>query len=348
MRAKALAVATAAAAAAALYLWRRRRSAAAAAAAALPPSFVISLARRSAKGAAALERAAAAGLADVALVEAVDGKALSADELRRRGVAAYAGWRLEGTGFRFFDRELKWGEIGCGLSHAAVWSRLDAMGAPAAIVLEDDVDFSPLFAELLRAALAEVGALVAAGAVEGADALYLTRRAMRPENDRLLPRCGAGGPAVRLVVPGFSYKTTAYVLWASGARKLLASGYERKLIPVDDFLALTYAPHEAKAGVARPDLDAAFADAPRMRFLAVRPQICWERRGLSDTENTPLITAPPAARAAAPAEQGRAASPTPRSPPPRDAAAEAEARAERLVRLAAAHSPARSPASKAR
>ena len=32
-----------------------------------------------------------------------------------------------------------------------------------------------------------------------------------------------------------------------------------RLWQVDDFLALTYAPHEAKEGVARPDLDALFA-----------------------------------------------------------------------------------------
>ena len=72
---------------------------------------------------------------------------------------------------------------------------------------------------------------------------------MRPEHDRLLPRSregagagagagvgagvgvgagagagagvGAGAASVRLLVPGFSYKTTAYVLWRRGARKPL-------------------------------------------------------------------------------------------------------------------------------
>ena len=47
------------------------------------------------------------------------------------------------------------------------------------------------------------------------------------------------------------------------------------------------------AGVARPDLDALFADAPRLHMLAVRPCICWERRGISATENSPLITEDP-------------------------------------------------------
>ena len=47
------------------------------------------------------------------------------------------------------------------------------------------------------------------------------------------------------------------------------------------------------AGVARPDLDALFADAPRLHMLAVRPCLCWERRGISATENSPLITEDP-------------------------------------------------------
>lgn len=58
----------------------------------------------------------------------------------------------------------------------------------------------------------------------------------------------------------------------------------------DDFLALTYAAHEAQPGVARPDLDALFAHAPRLTMLAVRPSLCRERRGISATENSPLIT----------------------------------------------------------
>ena len=72
-----------------------------------------------------------------------------------------------------------------------------------------------------------MAALVAAGLVEEPDGLYLGRNPMRPEHDRLLPRsregagAGAGADTVRLLVPGFSYKTTAYVLWSRGARKPL-------------------------------------------------------------------------------------------------------------------------------
>ena len=40
--------------------------------------------------------------------------------------------------------------------------------------------------------------------------------------------------------PSFSYKTTAYVLYASGARKLLRSGFLSHLLPLDDFLPALY------------------------------------------------------------------------------------------------------------
>ena len=272
-----------------------------------PHTIIISLARLKAQRAAALSRASDAGLTSVSIFDAVDGRELSAAELERRDVATYTGWRLAGSGFRFFDRELKWGEVGCALSHLGVWSAIAARAdGDVALVLEDDVDFAPSFAEALLGVLNEVSALVDARVIEAPDAIYLGRRAMRPEHDRLLPRaseCANSSAAAaaaaharpvcrnRLVAPGFSYKTTAYLLWPSGARKLLASGFARKLIPVDDFLALTYsARHEAKAGVGRPDLDALFADAPRLNMLAVRPQLCWERRGISTTENSRFIT----------------------------------------------------------
>ena len=200
---------------------------------------------------------------------------------------------------RSFDCELEWGDVGYALSHVGTWTLVAAQGE-FALVLDDDVDFAPDFADRLRAVLNEIAALVAVGATAEPDAIYLGRRAMRPEHDKLLPRacqCASDREAMppscptRLLVPGFSYKTTAYLLWPRGARKLLASGYAQKIIPVDDFLALTYSEkHEAKEGVARPDLDALFAQAPRIQMLAVRPQLCWERRGISSTENSKLIT----------------------------------------------------------
>ena len=257
----------------------------------LPLTYVISLARRPAKRKTVLERIAAAGLECVVVIDAVDGRELSPEALEARGVVPYAGWKLEDSPCRFFSRALKWGEIGCGLSHHTVW-KLTSVSTEPVLVVEDDVDFLPNFAAMLSAALAELRDLVEAGETPLPDLLYLTRRAMKPASERLVGsrrQAGEGGARVQLVAPAFSYKTTAYMLWPTGAVKLLASGYLRKVIPVDDFLNVLFCTHEVEPGMARPDLDALFADAPRLRVLAVRPQLARERRGISDTENSKVM-----------------------------------------------------------
>jgi hypothetical protein len=76
------------------------------------PAHLISLVRLPTKRTSALQRAEEAGLTEVNVFDAVDGRELSPEELQRRGVSTYAGWRLAGSSFRFFDRELKWGEAG--------------------------------------------------------------------------------------------------------------------------------------------------------------------------------------------------------------------------------------------
>ena len=140
------------------------------------------------------------------------------------------------------------------------WRATSTDGAPV-LVLEDDAEMMPDFAPTLLAALREVAALVAEGATAPPDLLYLARKPMLPDRARL-PRSAAGAAAqVRapgLVLPGFSYKTTAYVLWPSGAAKLLAAGYLQRLVPVDDVLPCLYTSH-ALPGDERPDLDELFA-----------------------------------------------------------------------------------------
>ena len=260
----------------------------------LPLTYMISLARRPAKRKTVLERIAAAGLERVVCFDAVDGRELSLEALEARGVAVYADWKLPESSCRFFSRSLKWGEIGCALSHHAVWElAAGAAEEDVVLVVEDDVDFLPEFAALLRETLAEVDELVRTGATPPPDLLYLARRAMKPSDDRLVGERGRASASssarVRLVQPGFSYKTTAYVLYRRGAKKLVESGYLRKVIPVDDFLSVLFTAHEPEPGLARPDLDALFADVPRLQVLAVKPQLARERRGISDTENSELM-----------------------------------------------------------
>jgi len=200
-------------------------------------------------------------------------------------VACASGAAGEGARYRFYARDLKWGEVGCALSHHAVWEEVARRRLARAIVAEDDVEFTPAFEELLTGALARLDDLVAAGRLAPPDLLYLGRKACWPAREVCVDDPPSGVEVrLRLVRPSFSYKTTAYVLYASGARKLLRSGFLSHLLPLDDFLPALYGRHEPGPGLARADVDALVAGAPRLTAYAVRPLACWERRGLSDTE----------------------------------------------------------------
>ena len=151
---------------------------------------IISLKRRPQKRAAVLKRAAEAGLDDVRVFDAVDGRALSEASLRARGVAVYPFWRIADSQCRFFSRELKWGEIGCSLSHHDVWTELAASSLDRLLILEDDVAFAPGFAQLVHQACVEAEMLHSSGVIDAPDLLYVARRPMRPHRDVLLP-CAA-------------------------------------------------------------------------------------------------------------------------------------------------------------
>lgn len=69
---------------------------------------------------------------DYEIVEAVDGRALTPDERRR--LFDYDGYISHTVG------QPTDGEVGCALSHHAVWERIAALGKPA-MVVEDDLHF---------------------------------------------------------------------------------------------------------------------------------------------------------------------------------------------------------------
>ena len=110
-------------------------------------AYLINLARSKERLAAADAQLRAAGVA-YERVEAVDGRALSRRE-RRRLCSAVRFWAIQGMWPR---RE----EIGCALSHQAVYRRMLEAGEPLAAVFEDDVEV--LDAAWLREALARIEA----------------------------------------------------------------------------------------------------------------------------------------------------------------------------------------------
>ena len=107
------------------------------------PAFLINLDRHSDRLAAAQARLAQAGV-NATRVAAVDGAALSPSE-RRAAVARVHAILARG---RLYTP----GQIGCALSHHAIYRRMIDENIPAALVFEDDVLLTPEFPASLAAA----------------------------------------------------------------------------------------------------------------------------------------------------------------------------------------------------
>lgn len=97
----------------------------------VPRIFVINMAKDEGRREAMRKRAAEAGL-DLEFFEAVNGRNLPSDQM-----ALYDSKKRR----QFFGRDLTLGEIGCLLSHRALYEKMVRENIPIAIVLEDDVIF---------------------------------------------------------------------------------------------------------------------------------------------------------------------------------------------------------------
>lgn len=238
----------------------------------LQRTFVVNLVRRPEKKRRLLERLRAIDLgAPVEWFRAVDGLELGPAYLDAHGFALYRHWKQPGATNPYHARDLKWGEVGCALSHLLLWRRMVEEDIDTALILEDDTTFTPGAAVRLHAALAAV-----------------------EHHDREWDLCYAGrvrlgataaepivGPGV--VVPTFSYCTHAYVLSNRGARKLLSTGFERAIFPVDELLPALYDHHP------RADIRALLAAAPRMRTYAIDPSLVAQEGAPSDIEGSSAI-----------------------------------------------------------
>lgn len=229
-------------------------------------AIVISLQPTEAKELTWRNELAKAGLGHlpIEVVVATNGNDCTAEWLAARGFATYPQWRIPGSDNRWWSRELVPGEIGCAVSHVAVWNLAKRNGWANVLVLEED--FKALGPTLTPEHFEHLP--------PDWDTLYLGRSPLRPDRRAIDPR---------LVKPGASYNAHAYVLSASGIDKLLAQGFDRCLIPVDEFLIATYVRHP------RPDLTMFRCDS---HTYAVRPDVLGQRSNASTstTEHPPAPT----------------------------------------------------------
>jgi glycosyl transferase family 25 len=106
----------------------------------LPPIWVINMKRSVDRRAYIRAQLDGLGL-DYELVEGVDGKELSAEDL----VLSYS----SSAALAVLGRELTTGEIGCSLSHLRLYQRQVEEGHEAVVILEDDVVVDPSFLEVM-------------------------------------------------------------------------------------------------------------------------------------------------------------------------------------------------------
>ena len=182
-------------------------------------------------GTAALRSPAATRIVFINLDRAVERRRFMEAQGERLGLGFERAAAVEASGIpddtaarlgRSWERPLTRQELGCFLSHHALWGEI-AAGSEPVLVLEDDVMLSPRLPSLLD----QVAGLA------GVDLLNLEnferRRFLTGERRKL--RDGLSLLGVARDKSG----SAAYLLWPAGARKLLRRA-ERGAAPVDAFL----------------------------------------------------------------------------------------------------------------
>jgi GR25 family glycosyltransferase involved in LPS biosynthesis len=177
---------------------------------------------------------------------------------------------IDGTETKQSFRTLDWfdpttkkgltkGEIGCALSHFNIWKiivdkiqRHEMNDNDLTMILEDDVVFPSEFQDRVHQALADLGD-------QTVDLIYLHRKPFDFHRETIV------SPLLR--IPLRSYWTCGYLISGAGARKLVNSGYDQALIPVDEFLPAMY-------GIPINQLvDEHFQSNEKIQALAIYPSI---------------------------------------------------------------------------
>ena len=164
--------------------------------------FVINRAKDADRRADMSKRLEALGLAHQ-FFEAVDG----------HNMDAYAAPEYDGvTRRRYFGRDLSVGEIGCMLSHRAVYKKIVDEQIPLTLILEDDTHFKPEFSDILQEIVATAG--------QWDMVRFLDRKKIFKGPHRLLHKLSGDYALARVRgVPGGAY---AYLLTQNAAETLLS------------------------------------------------------------------------------------------------------------------------------
>src|SRR5262249_53211318 len=146
-----------------------------------------------------------------------DGRDLTLTLLDANGYKLFP-WQMESEN-PWWSRPLKYGEIGCTLSHLACWKHAAATGdEDFVVILEDDAIVPPTFLAALLTGLRQIVSR------DPFDLLYLGRFPLEPQRDQ---------PVIAgFVSPAYSHCTYGYLLTRPALDALLAAHVERAIVPV--------------------------------------------------------------------------------------------------------------------
>jgi collagen beta-1,O-galactosyltransferase len=201
-----------------------------------------------------------------------DGHHLSLEQLRADGVGLFD-WPIKSDN-PWWNRPLKYGEIGCALAHLACWRHAASTGIENyTLILEDDAVLPADFLPRLLDILCDLDSRKVPF-----DLLYLGRYPL--ESDVPI--------ATGIVRPGYSHCSYAYLLARRTLAPLLDSALDQAIVPVDEFLPALYINHP------RADLRQRY---PRsLTALALDPPLVMQRpkeEAGSDTEDSAFIPCRP-------------------------------------------------------
>lgn len=180
--------------------------------------FIINLPRRPAKLRHVLAQLHNAGLT-ATIVDAIDGDAFTSQaEVAGLGARTLPGY----VGHKNTLPFLTTGQLGCFMSHFAIWHYMVEHSIPSAIILEDDFDLQEDFVRRLGESLEEARG-------EDWNLMYLGRSPTEEDHRRV---------GRTLVEPGYTLWTVGYVFRLDAARALVEAQVQQRLAPLDHYFSI--------------------------------------------------------------------------------------------------------------
>mmetsp|Transcript_48191 Transcript_48191/g.122326 ORF Transcript_48191/g.122326 Transcript_48191/m.122326 type:complete len:441 (-) Transcript_48191:129-1451(-) len=180
--------------------------------------FVINLPRRPSKLRHVLHELHEAGIS-ATVVDAIDGDVFTSQEdMTRLEVSTLPGY----CGHQNTLPYLTSGQLGCFMSHFAIWHHMVENNIESALILEDDFDLQENFAQRFGQYLEEASA-------EDWNLLYLGRSPTEGDWRTV---------SEHIVEPGYTLWTVAYVIKLDVARTFVERHVEKELAPLDHYFSV--------------------------------------------------------------------------------------------------------------